>query len=77
MSPTPYRGNCAWCGKEVWANRCVKEVTAWESERAQGGANSLQGPNKRYSGRIMHTACHTAAVLREKSGLIPGQLSIE
>lgn len=73
MTLNPYRGQCAWCGQEVWARRVVKEVTGWELE----GMTKVQGPDIRFSQRIMHTHCHAEALLRERSGVIPGQLTIE
>jgi hypothetical protein len=72
----PFRGVCAWCGKEVWARHIAREVICWNVERTGGGGNAVQGPDKRDTGRIMHTACHTEALLRERSGLIPGQTSL-
>jgi hypothetical protein len=52
-----YRGKCAACGNEVRGS-CVREVShCWEPVRSGGGANAAQGPDKTYSGRVMHTRC--------------------
>ena len=78
MTPQiPYRGTCVWCGQEVWARRIVQQVTAWEVERAAGGANAVHGPDKHYNGKIMHTHCHDEALLNERHGIIRGQMTIE
>jgi len=71
-----FRGNCVWCGKEVWARRIVQEVVCWEIERTAGGANAVHGPDKKYTGRIMHTHCHQEALLRERAHINPGQSSL-
>lgn len=73
----PFRGYCVWCGKEVWARRVVQEVVCWEVERLGGGAHAIHGPDKKYTGNIMHSACHDLALLHERNHIIPGQLTIE
>ena len=68
-----YRGQCVACGQEVRGSAVRELVCAWEAERSQGGANKVQGPGKRYSGRVMHPACHETLLMRERSGLARGQ----
>jgi hypothetical protein len=55
---------------------CARELSsAWEVERAQGGANKVTGP-KEYSGVVAHTWCLDAANLKERAGIAAGQESL-
>ena len=68
----PYRGECVFCDGEV-RGQCARELSsAWEVERAQGGANMITGP-KEYSGKVAHTACLDAANMRERAHVAPTQ----
>jgi hypothetical protein len=70
-----FRGECVFCDGEV-RGQCARELSsAWEVERAQGGANMITGP-KEHSGRVAHTYCLDAANLRIRAGVAPTQDSM-
>lgn len=70
-----YRGLCARCSEPV-RGACARELDhAWELERSGGGAHAVHGPDKRFTGRVMHPVCHSSAIALERSGLV-GQESM-
>jgi hypothetical protein len=62
------RGLCIYCGAPVFGRAARELTSAWEIERAAGGAHAVSGP-KTYSGRIAHTHCQESHALRERKGL--------
>jgi hypothetical protein len=70
-----YRGKCVFCDDDVRGYAARELSSAWEVERAQGGANKVTGP-KEFSGKVAHTWCLDAANLKERSGIAATQESL-
>lgn len=71
-----YHGNCTYCGQEIRGSVAREIAHAWELSRLAGGANKVQGPAKRYSGRVAHPVCHDEALRRERRGVAVEQESL-
>ena len=64
-----YPGQCIYCGTEIRGTVAKEIEHAWELTRIGGGANKVQGPAKRYTGRVAHPVCHDQALGRERRGV--------
>lgn len=72
---TEHHGPCAFCGEPVTGKPTREVAHAWEPGRLAGGGNAVQGPDRRYTGRVAHPVCHASALRLENSGLV-GQESL-